>query len=203
MPTEPTAAIPPGATSRRERLAALTWWALVATALSAILLFAIRLILPHRPGEFDWGVPGLIIASLVLAALLFQFSQPAERLGRAADNLALVLGLSSMIIGLGIAILISVGVSLNFSEDSGSVASRLYRLTGRPILRESLQFAGAAAIPAVTGLAIAHLRRRTTGRVSAAASAWRFSVGGLVASLSIVLAVGAAALYRWITWGIL
>lgn len=202
-PIEPTAAIPPGATSGRERLAAIVWWLLVATALGAILLFATRLVLPHRPGEFDWAVPGLVIASVVLAALLFQFSQPAERLGRAADNIALVLGLASMVIGLGIAILISVGVSLNFSEERGSVSSRLYRLTGRPILGESLKFAGAAAVPGVVGLGIACMRRRATGRISAAGSAWRFSIGGLAASLCIVLAVGAAALYRWITWGIL
>lgn len=200
--SEPTADLLSPTSSRRERVAALLWWLLVFTALAAVLLFAFGLVVPHRPGEFGWGAPGLVVASVVLAALGFQVSPPGERLGKALDSIALVLGLASTVMAIGVVLLISVGVSLNFSEDTGSVQSRLYHLTDVRILGAALQYAGVTAAPGLVGLVIAHLRRRRSGSISVAGSARRFSVGGLVASLLIALAVGAAALYRWVTWGI-
>lgn len=201
--SEPIADVLSPTSSRRERVAALLWWVLVFTALATVLLFAFRLIVPHRPGDFGWAVPGLVAASVMLAALVFQVSPPGERLGKALDNFALVLGLASVVIGFGVVILITFGIFLNFSADPRSLQSQMYQLTDARVLGAALGYTGGAAAPGLVGFGVAYVRRRKAGRVSVAASAWRFSVGGLVTSLLITSAVGAAALYRWVTWGIL
>lgn len=187
----------------RDRFANTIKWALVASGLGAILLFCFELVIPQRPGHWGWAAPGLAGTAVVLAVLLFRLAPPAERLGKTVDCAALVLGLASMVLGVGAAILISVGLWLHLSEEPGSSQSRIYRLTDSRTLGAILAYAGGAALPGVLGFGLGRWRRRANGRVSAAAAAYRFSIGGLAMAGLIASAVGAAALYRWLNWGVL
>lgn len=177
-------------------------WALVASGLGAILFYAFGLVVPRRPDHWSWGAPGLAFLAGSLALLLFRVSRPEERLGKAIDSAALVLGLASMVLGVGASIVIGVGLSLHFSEATGSSQARIYLLTDLRVLGSILAYAGGATLPGVLGFAISRWRRRCTGRVSAAGAAYRFSVGGLAMAALIASAAGAAALYRWINWGV-
>jgi hypothetical protein len=168
--------------------------------LAAILFVSYGLVAPMPPGWLRWRLPVGIAAACGLALLLAWPSRRAAAKTRTADEVAAMLGAASMILGIGAAMLVAYGLVLHFTEERVSTQTLLYRLTHPSVLVTLLIFAAPAAITGGLGLGMARRRARAAGRVSAAATAVRFSIVGL-ACVALIAATGATAItYRWLTW---
>ena len=168
--------------------------------LAAILFVSYGLVAPMPPGWAGWRLTVGIAAACGLALLLAWPSRRAAARIRTVDEVAAMLGAASMILGIGAAMLVAYGLVLNFKEEQVSTQTLLYRLTHPSILVPLLIFAAPAAITGGLGLGMARQRARAAGRVSAAATAVRFSIVGL-ACAGLIAALGVTAvIYRWLTW---
>ncbi len=184
-----------------DRAARLFRAGVLLAGLAAILFVSYGLVAPMPPGWLWWRLPVGIAAAGGLALLLAWPSRRADAKTRTVDEAAAMLGAASMILGIGAAMLMAYGLVLNFTEERVSTQTLLYRLTHPSILVSLLIFAAPAAIAGGLGLGMARRRARAAGRVSAAATAVRFSIVGL-ACAGLIAALGVTAvIYRWLTWG--
>lgn len=120
---------------------------------------------------------------------------------RAADGLAVLLGLASFIAALGLAMLIPFGIYLHLTEDRDRLQTLLYRISSSDQVAALSGYLASAAFPGLMGLVLALRRGRRAGRVSLAASAIRFSAWGLgLVGLIAALLLGLVG-YRWTMWG--
>jgi hypothetical protein len=184
-----------------DRAARLMRLAVLMAALAGILLVSYGLAVPLPPRWSAWRVPVAMTTVGCLALLLVWPSQRAATKARTADEVAVMLGLASMIVGIAAAMLVAYGVVLHVSEDRASTQSLIYRLTDPWVLIAILTMAAPAVILGGLGLAIARRRARVDGRVSAAGMAFRFSAVGLACAALIASFAAAAATYRWLIWG--
>jgi hypothetical protein len=184
-----------------DRAARLFRAGVLLAGLAAILFVSYGLVAPMPRGWSRWRLPVGISAACGLALLLAWPSRRSTAKTRTVDEAAAMLGAASMILGIGASMLVAYGLVLNFTEERVSTQTLLYRLTHPSILVSLLIFAAPAAIAGGLGLGLARRRARAAGRVSAAATAVRFSIVGL-ACVGLIAATGAAAvIYRWLTWG--
>jgi hypothetical protein len=198
-----------------DRAARLFRAGVLLAGLAAILFVSYGLVAPMPPGWLWWRLPVGIAAVCGLALLLAWPSRRADAKTRTVDEAAAMLGAASMILGIGAAMLgaasmilgigaamlVTYGLVLHFKEEQVSTQTLLYRLTHPSVLVSLLIFASPAAVAGGLGLAMARRRARAAGRVSAAATAVRFSIVGL-ACAGLIAALGVTAvIYRWLTWG--
>jgi hypothetical protein len=184
-----------------DRAAILMRSAVLLAGLAAILFVSYSVVAPLPRGWSPWRVPVGIAAAGGMALLLAWPSRRAATKTRTADQFAVMLGAASMIVGIGAAILVSYGISLHIAENRTSTQSLIYQLTHPAAVISVLAIAAPAAISGGLALAIARRRARAAGRVSAAATAVRFSAVGLGCAGLIATAAASAAIYRWLTWG--
>jgi hypothetical protein len=182
-----------------DRVAALLRSAVLIACLVAILVGVYGLVLPT--GWSKWRLSGLIAAAGGLALVLGWPSRRAATRVRSADEVALMFGVASMILGIGAAMLIAYGIALKISEERTSPQTLIHQLTHPSVLAGLLTFAVPATLSGGLGLWIAWRRDRTTGRVSMAGAAGRFSTVGLGTAGLIATVVATAAIYRWLMWG--
>jgi hypothetical protein len=198
--SESTEHIPMGASAEGDRLARLLRLGLASSLLVAVLAFVCDGVVPMRARQPRRIAPVALALAVGLGVVLVRRSRWMQDAGQTADGIALGLGLASAILGFGAAFLVGVGVTLNYTEEEGSSHARIYRLTDPRALGEIVKYAGGAALPGLVACGIVR-RRRLTGRLSVAASAWRFAVGGLIMASLIAAAAAGAAVYRWSIWG--
>jgi hypothetical protein len=182
-----------------DRVATLLRSAVLIACLGAILVGAYGLVLPT--GWSVWRLSILIASAGGLALMLSWPSRRAATRVRSADDVALMFGVASMILGIGAALLIAYGLALRISEARTSPQRLIYQLTHPSVLAGLLTFAVPAALLGGFGLWIAWRRDRTTGRVSIAGAAGRFSTVGLGIAGLIAAVVATMAIYRWLMWG--
>jgi hypothetical protein len=166
--------------------------------LVAILFGSFDLILPHHPWTV-WRVPILITAALTVTLPLAWAMYRAPRRW-IIDGLAVVLGLTSAVLGMGMTLVIAYGLNLNISEYKGSRDSFVYMMTSSEALEYFLFYAMIPTLPGAFGLWIARRRLREAGRVSLTGMAARFASLGLGLSAMIGVFVAVAAVYRRVTW---
>jgi hypothetical protein len=184
-----------------DRAEGLVRSAVLLAGLAAILFVSYGLVAPLPPRWTQWRLPIAIAAAGGLALLLAWPSRRAVMRARTIDGVAAMLGVASTVLGIGAAMLVAYGLVLNFSEERISTQTLLYRLTHPSILVSLLIIAAPAAISGGLALAISRRRARTAGRISAAATAVRFSIIGL-GCVGLIAATGATAvIFRWLTWG--
>jgi hypothetical protein len=171
---------------------------LLVAILAAILFGSFSVIMPRNHLTI-WSVPALIGAGGAVALMIVWPFRSARRVW-IMDALAAVLGLTSVVLGIGIALLITYGLILHISEHQGSTQSLMFRLTQPGFLRELLCFAIIPAVPGAMGLWLARRRAQVTGRASLVAMAGRFSLLGLSLSALVGLVATVAAIYRWVIW---
>jgi hypothetical protein len=184
-----------------DRAASLVRTAVLLAGLAAILFVSYGQVAPLPHGLSLWRLPIGIATAGGLALLV---AWPARRAGgrtRTADEVIAMLGVASAIVGIGAAILVAFGVTLNFAENRETTQAFIYRMTRPAMVVSLLAIAAPAAILGALGLAIARRRARAAGRVSAAGVAVRFSIIGLGCAGVIVAFAAAVAIYRWVTWG--
>ncbi|WP_406698663.1 hypothetical protein V5E97_07225 [Singulisphaera sp. Ch08] len=182
-----------------DRIQALLRSAVLLFCLAAILVGCYTLVLPTRWST--WGRSILLSGAGGLALMLGWPSRRADIRSRTADEIALMWGVLSMVLGIAAAMLIAYGVALQITEERVSPQTLIYRMTHPSQLVALLQFASPAACTGIIGLGIARRRGRAAGRVTMAKSAARFSTIGLGLAALIAATVAAAALYRWQVWG--
>jgi hypothetical protein len=184
-----------------DRAARLMRSAMLLAGLAAILFVSYGLVAPLPFGLSYWRLP---IGIATAGGLVLLVAWPSRREGertRTADDLAAMLGLASMILGTGAAMLVASGVALNIAENRHTTQAFLYQMTHPAVVVSLLVIAAPPATFGVLGLAIARRRGRAAGRVSAAGVASRFSAIGLACAGVIVAFASAVAIYRWVTWG--
>jgi hypothetical protein len=175
--------------------------AVLAAALAAILFVSYGVLAPLPAGAREWRLPIAVAAAGGLALVTaWPYRRPATR-ARTADEVAVMLGLASTILGIGAAILVVTGITLGVLENRSTTQSLVHRLTHRSVLISCVAFASPAVITGALGLAIARRRAGSGKRVSAAAMAFRFSAVGLGCAGLIAATAAGAAIYRWLTWG--
>ena len=184
-----------------DRAAGLLRSAVLLAGLAAILFVSYGIVAPLPPAWAWWRLPIGIGAGGGLALLLLWPSRRAATKSRTFDEVTRMLGVASAVLGIGAAMLVAYGLVLNFTEERFSAQTQLYRLTHPSVLVSLLIIAAPAAITGVLAVIIARRRARPAGRVSAAATAVRFSIVGLVCAGLIAATAATAALYRWLTWG--
>jgi hypothetical protein len=182
-----------------DRVATLLRSGLLIACLVAILVGAYGLVLPT--GWSEWRLSILIASASGLALMLSRPSRRAATGVRSADDVALMFGVASMVLGIGAAMLIAYGLALRISEARTSPQTLIYRLSHPSVLAWFLAFALPAALSGCLGLWIAGRRDRATGRVSMAGAAGRSSTVGLGIAGLIAAMVATAAVYRWLMWG--
>jgi hypothetical protein len=183
-----------------DRVQALLRSAVLLLCLAAILVGCYNLVLPTRWST--WRLSLLISVAGGLALVLGCWpSRRAETRARTADEVALMCGVLSMVLGIAAAMLIAYGTALHISEERISLQALIYRMSHHSHLTALLLFASPAACTGILGLGIARRRGRATGRVSMAKTAIRFSTIGLGLAGLIAATVAAAAIYRWQVWG--
>ena len=136
-----------------------------------------------------------------LALLLAWPSRREATKARTVDEVAVMLGLASTVLGTGAAMLVVMGIALGVAENRRSVLSLVYQLTHPAVLLSCATFALPAVIVGAVGIALARRRARAAGRTSAAAMAYRFSAVGIGCAGLIAATAFGAAIYRWLTWG--
>jgi hypothetical protein len=184
-----------------DRAATLLRACVLLAGLAAILFVSYGLVAPMPPGWSWWRLPVGIATAGGLALLLAWPSRRATAKTRTAEETAVMLGAASMIAGIGAAIIVAYGIAANVEDNLESAQALVYRLTHPSIVVSVLALAAPPAISGILGLVMARRRARAVGRVSAAATAVRFSIVGL-ACAGLIAATGAtAAVYRWLTWG--
>jgi hypothetical protein len=184
-----------------DRAARLTRTAVLAAALAAILFVAYGSVLGVSPAWSAWRLPvGIGAAGGLLLSLAWSFRRTEAR-ATSADQVAAMLGLASAILGVGAALLVATGVTLNYSENRQTIQTFVYGMTSPGTVVSCLMIAAPAAIAGGLGLAIARRRGDAAGRVSAAGAAARFSALGLGCAGVIAAFAAAAMIYRWATWG--
>jgi hypothetical protein len=184
-----------------DRAAGLLRSAVLLAGLAAILLVSYGIVAPLPPAWSWWRLPIGIAAGGGLALLLLWPSRRAATKTRTFDEVTRMLGVASAVLGIGAAMLVAYGLVLTFTEERFSAQTQLYRLTHPSVLVSLLIIAAPAAITGALALVVARRRARAAGRVSAAATAVRFSIVGL-ACVGLLAAIGASAvIYRWLTWG--
>jgi hypothetical protein len=208
-----------------DRAARLMRSAVLLASLAAILFVSYGQVAPLPRGWSHWRLPIAIATAGVLALLIAWPSRRADARTRTADDVAAMLGAASMIVGIGAAMLIAIGLTMNVQDNRLTNQSLVYQLTGPsgrggPAIRGRLTnqsliyqltgpgfviacllMAAPAAISGGLGLAIARRRGRVAGRVSTTGIALRFSAIGLGCVGLIVAFAAAALIYRWVTWG--
>jgi hypothetical protein len=182
-----------------DRVATLLRSGLLIACLVAILVGAYGLVFPA--GWSAWRQSILIASASGLALMLSRPSRRAATTVRSADDVALMFGVVSMVLGIGAAILIAYALALRISEARTSPQALFYRMSHPSILAWFLAFALPAALSGCLGLWIAWRRDRATGRVSMAGAAGRSSTVGLGIAGLIAAMVATAAVYRWLMWG--
>ena len=181
-----------------ERALAVMRPAVLTACLGAMLVAAYGLVLHKR-----WSTQALpyLIAACGLALVMGRWSRRSATRVRSADEVALMFGAASMILGLGAAMLIGYGLTLQISEATTRLQTLAYERTRPSDLVWSLAFAAPAALSGGLGLWIARRRDRAAGKASLAATAARFSAVGLGSAGLIATLVAVAAVVRWLTWG--
>jgi hypothetical protein len=182
-----------------DRVAALLRSAVLIACLVAILVGAYGLVFPI--GRSEWRMSIMIAAAGGLALMLGWPSRRAATRVGSADDVALMFGVTSMVLGIGAAMLVAYGLALRISEERTGPQTLIYRLSHPSVLAWFLASALPAALTGSIGRWIAWRRDRTTGRVSMAGAAGRFSTVGLWIAVVIATAVATAAIYRWLIWG--
>jgi hypothetical protein len=182
-----------------DRVATLLRSGLLIACLVAILVGAYGLVFPA--GWSAWRQSILIASAGGLALMLSRPSRRAATTVRSADDVALMFGVASMVLGIGAAILIAYALALRISEGRTSPQALFSRLSHPSILAWFLAFALPAALSGCLGLWVAWRRDRATGRVSMAGAAGRSSTVGLGIAGLIAAMVATAAAYRWLMWG--
>ncbi len=183
------------------RAASLIRPAVLLAGLAAILLVSYGQMVPLPRGLSYWRLPIGLATAGGLALLLAWPSHRAGVRARTVDDVAAMLGVASTIVGIGAAILVTVGLSLNFAENRQTTQSFVYQMTNPAVAFSLLAIAVPAAISGALGLAIGRRHVRIAGRVSAAGVAVRFSIIGLGCAAVIGALAAALAIYRWVTWG--
>jgi len=183
------------------RAASLIRPAVLLAGLSAILLVSYGQVAPLTRGLAYWRWPIGIATAGGLALLIAWPSQRAGARTRTADDVAAMLGVASTIVGIGAAILVAVGFSLNFADNRDTSQAYIYQMTNPAVALSLLAIAAPAATLGALGLVIACRGARTVVRVSAAGVAVRFSIIGLGCAAVIGALAAAVAIYRWMTWG--
>jgi hypothetical protein len=173
--------------------------AVLIGCLVAILAGAFGLVLPT--GWSKWRLSMMIASAAGLALLLNWPSRRADSEGRSADDIALMFGFASLVLGIGTVTLIAYALSLKISEERTSTQALVYQLTHPSALAGLLAFVLPVALSGGMGFWLAWRQDRATSRVSMAGAAGRFSCVGLVSAGLVATAVAAAAIYRWLTWG--
>jgi len=176
-------------------------WVMLTACLAAILFVSYGLAV-RLPGAYlHWRLPIAIAAAGGVALLLAWPTGARTTRVQTADDVAVMLGIAALTLGIGAALLLAIGLAAKAADNLFTVQELIYRLTSPSALAAYLTTAVPAAITGSLGLAIARRRPRAGGRVSAAAVACRFSAVGLGCAILIAAAVAATALYRWDTWG--
>jgi hypothetical protein len=184
-----------------DRAARLLRAGVLLAGLAAILFVSYGLVTPLPYGLSLWRWPIGIATAGGLALLLAWPSRRAGARTRTADETAVMLGAASMIAGIGAAIIVAYGVAANVEDNLESAQALAYRLTHPSVVVSVLALAVPSAISGILSLVMARRRARAVGRVSAAATAVRFSIVGLVCAGLIAATAATAAVYRWLTWG--
>jgi hypothetical protein len=185
-----------------DRAAMLMRSTVLLAGLAAILFVSYGLAAPLPPGWLAWRLPIGIATAGGLSLLLAWPSRRAATKTRTADEAAVMLGAASMIVGIGAAMLIAIGLTLNVAENrTFTTQALIYQLTHPSVVISVLVLAAPSAITGGLGLAIARRRARAAGRGAVAATAVRFSDVGLACAGLIAATAGMAAIYRWLTWG--
>jgi hypothetical protein len=184
-----------------ERAARLVRVSVLLAGLAAILILSYGSVTPLPFGLSHWRWPIAIATAGGLALLLAWPSRRAAAKTRTVEETAVMLGAASMIAGIGAAMLVAYGVAATVEDNLESAQAFVYRLTHPSIVISVLALAAPPAISGILGLVIARRRARHAGRVSAAATAVRFSIVGLACAGLIASTAATAALYRWLTWG--
>jgi hypothetical protein len=184
-----------------DRAARLFRSAVLIAGLAGILLVSYDLAVPLPPPWSAWRLPTAIATAGGLVLVLAWPTRREAMRARTAEEVALMLGVASTILGIAAAMLVAYGMALHFAEDRVSTQSLIYRLTHPWVLASILTLAAPAALSGGLGWEIARRRARAAGRVSAAGLAFRFSALGLGCAGLIASLAAAAAIYRWLTWG--
>jgi hypothetical protein len=184
-----------------DRAARLVRAGVLLAGLTAILIVSYGLVEPLPFGLSHWRWPIGIATAGGLALLLAWPSRRAAARKRTADETAVMLGAASMIVGVGAAMLVAYGLAVAVEDNLRTDQEFVYRLTHPSIVVSVLALAAPPAISGILGLVIARRRARELARVSAAATAVRFAIVGLVCAGLIAATAATAALYRWLTWG--
>lgn len=191
--SEPFEAVTPG------RGSTLLRSALLMGCLAAILVGAYGLVLPTGWAERPLWILVATAGGLVLVMGL-KSRRSTGRI-RSVGDVALVFGIASMVLSVGAAMLIACAITLNITEDQASRLSVIHRMTQPSALIQILVFAMPGALSGCLGLWIARRREPSSSRGHMTGAARRFSTIGLAVACLIAAAVGAAAFYRWLTWG--
>jgi hypothetical protein len=173
---------------------------LVLVPLLAAILFGLFGFILPRSRWTDWREASLIAAGGAVALLIAWPSRQPLR-DRIRDGLAAVLGLASVVTGMGASLLLAYGLGLNIVEYRGSRQSFMYQMFSPAFIEALLHLAAVAAVPGAIALLMARRRLREVGRISLAGMAARFSILGLGCSVLIAGTAAVAAVYRWVTWG--
>ena len=175
--------------------------AMLAAGLAAILFVSYGVLAPLPAGWREWRLPiGAAVAGVLALVFAWPYRRPATW-ARTADEVAVMLGLASTILGIGAAMLVMTGITLGVLENRSTTQSLVHQLTHHSVLISCVTFASPAVIIGALGLAIARRRAGSGRRVSAAAMAFRLSALGLGCAGLIAATAAVAAIYRWLTWG--
>jgi F0F1-type ATP synthase membrane subunit c/vacuolar-type H+-ATPase subunit K len=115
--------------------------------------------------------------------------------------IALGFGVSSFVLGLSAALLVSYGFHLQFVENRISTLQWLYHLTSLWTALYIVPYAMVTLVLAVAGWWATGLGRGIIARVSVAGSARRFSTAGTVFGLGLIALLIFLQVVRWLIWG--
>lgn len=186
----------PGGT---HRIASLLRSAVLMACLVAILVGACDLMLPT--GWSAWQSAILIATAGGLAMVLGRPGRRAASTARPGGRLALLFGATSLVLGIGAAILIAYSLFLRISEERTSPQTLVHRLHYTALAQTLMMFVLPVAVSGGLGLWIAGRREPSTARTSLVAAARRFSTVGLWIAGLITVALAVAVFYRWLMWG--